>query len=176
MALLFVRFKKGINRGRLLASGLSEAVRSPKGDNMRWTQHGFTLVELMIVVAIIGILAAIAIPAYQNNVAKSKAAAALSDIRGGQTAYELLAVEGATQTVAKIGLQPATGNCAVITVSATATPGADTAAAIKCTIANPGPIGAAGTATIQLDRDKSGFYRCVTTGFSDATFRPAGCS
>lgn len=58
------------------------------GKRVMNTQKGFTLIELMIVVAIIGILAAIAIPQYQNYIARSQVTEAFTLMNGAKTAIQ----------------------------------------------------------------------------------------
>ncbi|MBD1568639.1 MULTISPECIES: pilin [Aliivibrio] len=62
----------------------------------RQGQKGFTLIELMIVVAVIGVLSAIAMPQYQKYVAKAEVASALATLTGVKTNVEAYAVENGT--------------------------------------------------------------------------------
>ena len=70
---------------------------------MNTAQKGFTLIELMIVVAIIGILAAIAIPQYQNYIARSQVTRVMGEAGALKTAVDNCLLNGKTSLGAGAG-------------------------------------------------------------------------
>jgi type IV pilus assembly protein PilA len=81
---------------------------------MKTIQKGFTLIELMIVIAIIGILAAIAIPAYQNYTIRAQVTEGISMAAGWKTAIsEYYAQNGAFPTGSTTAAAGAAGKVSV---------------------------------------------------------------
>ncbi|MBG0757936.1 prepilin-type N-terminal cleavage/methylation domain-containing protein [Vibrio cidicii] len=146
-----------------------------KKHNRVTKQQGFTLIELMIVVAVIGVLAAIAVPQYQKYVAKSEAASALATLTGLKTNAEAYTVEtGSFPTNAQNAtLGTPTSIMGAITYANTSTSGAGG----NITFTFSGTVSPDLKAkSIRLVRDTSGNWTCASASAVDAGIRPKGCS
>jgi len=138
------------------------------------TQKGFTLIELMIVVAIVGILAAVAIPAYSDYTTRAKVTEGISLAAGAKTTVTENLIAGAT---ANSGLNFASGSTNLSGVGST------TGNVKTVSVASDGDItvtyGASGIddATIIMEvTDNNGSITWTCTGGTlAAQFRPSNC-
>ena len=157
-----------------------------KNIQMNHGQKGFTLIELMIVVAIIGILAAVAIPQYQNYIGSSQVSRVMGEVGSLRTAVESCLMNGISETNCEFGWTDSN------LLGAKTLQSGDDGAGLVATFTDGGGVTLVatfgGNAASAISGDKltwtrynntstdpaPGSWACTTT--VEAKYAPAGCS
>jgi type IV pilus assembly protein PilA len=159
---------------------------------MKSLQKGFTLIELMIVIAIIGILAAIAVPQYQNYIARSQVTRVMAEAGALKTTVETCILDGRVKLGDKAGecqlgatgsnlidgqinagdVKPANAPTNIGYPKVTMPKDATSEATIEAKFGNNAATTLA-TKTLTWTRDVNGTWVCSTT--VDPKYAPASC-
>src|SRR5262245_36564238 len=142
---------------------------------MKRVQQGFTLIELMIVVAIIGILAAVALPAYQDYTVRARVTEALTQASAAKaTIAENIASNGGTLTgitdacAGVTAISAAATNSRITTLSCTTTTGV-------VQIVTDAKAGAVTMTLTPTAISQGTTWKCVVTDTAKHRFVPTEC-
>jgi type IV pilus assembly protein PilA len=145
--------------------------------NMK-NNRGFTLIELMIVVAIIGILAAIAIPSYQDYILKTQVNRAVSELSAYKTPFEVRVASSANVSNNDVGYNPSN-----LTIGTTATDitvlNTDGSGHLEVTMGDKAHPKLSGV-VLRFERTTAGVWGCLVDSSAasgwKASYMPPGCS